>query len=981
MSMPAFDLPVPDLSALLSSFASPFGQHARLLRLRFADDSGLAPDLLLPHKLTGEEQLSVCYRYELECLCADLHLELKDLLGQPVEIGLLQAEGDERILAGIVTACRHLGGDGGFSRYGLTIEPALATLAHRLNSRVFQDQTVPDIVQAVLGEHLAANPVFAKSFAVSNELTGTCPSRSYCLQYRESDLAFITRLLAEEGISYRFTFEEESEDGDAEGSKDSERSETPHHTLVLFDDADQLDAQAQDTIPFHRADGTEGADTITDWQATRQVTAGLSTLHSWDYQPTVAHAGQAAGSIAQGEQGDALVSTLEHYDPQAPYYGADPDELTRYATLRQQAANLAAKTFSGQGVVRGMTVGRWFELRDHPLHDQDAQEDRQFLVTGVRFAAQNNVLGEPEESADKPSLPYTNSFTAVRRGIPVVPLFSHTEHAKPTARGPQTATVVGPASEEIFTDEHGRIKVQFHWQRPQDHAEGGANRDERSSTWVRVAYPSAGAAWGTQHIPRIGQEVLIDFIENDIDRPICKGVIHNGTHPTPTFSGAGSLPANKTLSGTKTKEHHGNGYNELLFDDTTNELRTRLSSEHAKTQLNQGYLIHPRTDGKGTSRGEGFELRTDAAGAIRAAMGLLLTTEPQANAAGKQLDRQALLQMLDAALGLAEQLGEQAQHQHANLPETGKGNQLTEDDATAGKPSEHGHQTQLKEALGNLERGSNTDKEGKSGVGKQPGRQAIVAVSGPDGVALASGQSVTLAAGANHDHVALRDTNQTTGRRWIHNVGESISLFVAGTKAKLEDTFKLIAAKGNIQLQAQDGQLEVTAQQGITITSVAGKITIQAPKEILLTAGGGYIRIGKDIEIHNPGQQSQKAANFALEGPASRPCELPRLPKAPIELDPALPFFSQQFDLSHLIHHEEELGHISKNKIYTAYDKQKNLIATGFVGDDGITDRIFTNEAKDLLLVIDEGEWAIEEHIEAHNDLHADANEDEGEPA
>jgi type VI secretion system secreted protein VgrG len=877
--MPAFDPPNADsaLSSLLSSFASPFGQHARLLRLRFGDDSGLPPDLLLPHKLDGEERLSACYRYELECLCSDMHLELKELLGQPVEIGLLLADGDERLLAGLVTAARHLGGDGGFARYNLTIEPALATLVHRLNSRVFQDLSVPDIVQAVLNEHLAANPVFAQSFSVDVELTGTYPARSYCLQYRESDLAFITRLLAEEGISYRFSFGESEEEEDSDSS---ERSATPHHALILFDDASQLEAHGQATVRFHRADGTEGEDTITDWQATRQVTAGLSSLQSWDYQPTVAHAGNVESSIRQGEQGDVLMSTLERYDPQAPYYGANPDELTRYATLRQQAADLTAKSFSGQGVVRGMTVGRWFKLRDHPLHDHDAQEERQFLVTALRFTAENNILGEPSADAGKSTLPYTNSFTAVRRGIPVVPLFNSTEHAKPTARGPQTATVVGPSGEEVFTDEHGRIKVQFHWQRQQDHADGGAAFDERSSTWVRVAYPSAGAGWGTQHIPRIGQEILIEFLENDIDRPLCTKVIHNGTHPTPTFSGAGSLPANKTLSGTKTKEHHGNGYNELLFDDTTNELRTKLSSEHAKTQLNQGYLIHPRTDGKGTPRGEGFELRTDAVGAIRAAKGLLLSAEVQAGAAGKQLERQVLLQILDTCADLAETLGEQAQHQHANLPETGKDDQLIQDDAVPGTTSTKGHQTHLRQALHNLERGSNTDKNNQTGTGSQPGGQSVIAITAPDGVAVTTSSSTTIAAGTNLDQVALRDSSQTTGRRWIHNVADSISLFVAGTKAKVKDTFKLIAAKGNIQLQAQDGQIEATAQQDITITSVGGKLVIQAPKEILLTAGGGYIRIGKDIEIHNPGQQSQKAANFALSGPASMSAELPHLPKA-----------------------------------------------------------------------------------------------------
>src|SRR5512145_498498 len=160
---------------------------------------------------------------------------------------------------------------------------------------------------------------------------------------------------------------------------------------------------------------------------------------------------------------------------------------------------------------------------------------------------------------------------------------------------------------------------------------------------------SAGAAWGSQYIPRIGQEVVIDFLEGDIDRPLVTGVVYNGTHRPPTFSGAGQLPANKTLSGIKSKEYKGSRYNELVFDDSTNEIRTKLSSEHGKTQLNQGYLIHPRTEGKGDPRGEGFELRTDESGALRAAQGLFLSTEAQNGATGKQIARDHAQAQADAA--------------------------------------------------------------------------------------------------------------------------------------------------------------------------------------------------------------------------------------------------------------------------------------------------------------------------------------------
>ncbi|MCQ4146116.1 type VI secretion system Vgr family protein, partial [Vogesella sp. AC12] len=179
-----------------------------------------------------------------------------------------------------------------------------------------------------------------------------------------------------------------------------------------------------------------------------------------------------------------------------------------------------------------------------------------------------------------------------------------------------------------------------------------------------------GAGWGHQFIPRLGQEVLVDFIEGDIDRPVITGVLYNGSHPPPAFSGAGSLPGNQTLSGIKSKEHHGGQYNELLFDDSPGEVRAKLSSEHGKTQLNQGYLTHPRADGKAQPRGEGFELRSDRHGAIRAGHGLLLSTEAQAGAGGKQLARDGAQSQLDAALSLAQSLADTASAQLADTLET-----------------------------------------------------------------------------------------------------------------------------------------------------------------------------------------------------------------------------------------------------------------------------------------------------------------------
>ena len=288
--------------------------------------------------------------------------------------------------------------------------------------------------------------------------------------------------------------------------------------------------------------------------------------------------------------------------------------------------------------------------------------------------------------------------------------------------------------------------------------------------------------------------MLVDFIEGDIDRPIVTGVVYNGSHPTPTFSGAGALPANKALSGIKTKEHAGGQYGELLFDDSTGQVRTKLSSEHAKTQLNLGYLIHPRANGKGDPRGEGFELRTDQQGAIRAGKGLLLTTEAKSGASGNQLDRSPVNSQLEAAFELANSLGEVATKQLADSIETGDKDQTIKPDNSKGEKNKTGHLHHHVHAAKSWSAGSNTDSDGKTKSEDQAGQQQLLLIHGQDGLALTTPNSLTQTAGTNLDQIALRDSNQTTGRRWIHNVGQHISLFVSGVKDSI--ALKLIVAKG-----------------------------------------------------------------------------------------------------------------------------------------------------------------------------------------
>jgi type VI secretion system secreted protein VgrG len=428
----------------------------------------------------------------------------------------------------------------------------------------------------------------------------------------------------------------------------------------------------------------------------------------------------------------------------------------------------------------------------------------------------------------------------------------------------QTATVVGiPGENEVFTDEMGRIKVQFHWQRKKEHPEYGANRDDRSSCWLRVFYPSAGEGWGHQFIPRIGHEVAVNFIENDIDRPIITNAAHNGRHPPPWFSGAGQLPGNRALSGIKTKEHNGNQYNELLFDDTQGEVRAKLSSEHGKTQLNQGYLTHPRRNGAAEPRGDGFELRTDRAGAIRAAEGLLISTENSANAEGRQLDRLEVIAQIESTLKYVKNLADIAAQQLADAMETGPAR--LDDEGHKQQETDKGHLDHIVETLKAWEAGTNTDPEGKSAT-KQRGRQALIALSAPDGIALSSPEEIAITTNQNLYTASLRDTQQSTQRRWIHNVGGKISLFVHGIVGRV--SMKLIAAKGHIKLWAQSGDIEIIADKSLRFYASKENLIAAAEQELSLHCKGAYICM-KDgnIEIHAPGKISIKGEDHSLSGP------------------------------------------------------------------------------------------------------------------
>jgi type VI secretion system secreted protein VgrG len=448
----------------------------------------------------------------------------------------------ERRLTGIVTAFEHLPAtEDDHTRVSVTVEPALALLGYSRNSRIFQDKSVDEILDEVLGEALGA---YGRSHELS--LDGSYPKREYCLQYKESDLAFVSRLMEEEGISYAFEHDGETE------------------KLVLRDRNSFAAAPtAESTVPY-----SPRTDAPTDEMILRAVRKSVPVTtkvtirdHDWT-APSTAKEGD------NGEDGREFYEFGLGRSLTMSAYGGDggDEDGARLAELRLQGLARDAKVIDGRSRVIGLGEGLTFQLADH-----SSALDGEYVLMEVehRLGDAVNEFGDD---------PYVNRFRAIVKDVPYRPL---RVTPKPRVPSLQTAIVTGPAGEEIHTDQHGRIKVQFHW----DLAAPG---DDTSSCWVRVQQPWSGAGWGIVFIPRIGMEVGVHFLNGDPDRPEVHGCLYNSDHAPPY-----ALPDEKTKSTIKSNSSPGGGgFNEWRFEDKAGSEQIYL---HAQKDLDEVVLNNHTT--------------------------------------------------------------------------------------------------------------------------------------------------------------------------------------------------------------------------------------------------------------------------------------------------------------------------------------------------------------------------------------------------
>jgi type VI secretion system secreted protein VgrG len=790
----------------------------RPIRLRLATEKGITDDLLLVKHVSGAESICGGIEYSLLCVSSHAGLELKQFIANPVELQFVTASGCLRAVCGIVSRAVEGQSDGGLATYRLVVRDAFSLLEETCNTRIFRNASEVDITNILLREWREANPVAARAFDFDLRELKRYPAREFTMQYNESNAAFLRRLWKRRGIAWFFQAGAATERGS---------NDTPCHTLVLFDGAMSLKENLAGPARYHRDDATEQRDSITAWHAVRTLKAGRISRSTWDYKQTWLMKSNETTLNDQGPLGNQFGGSLDDYFSESPHMGDDSDDYRSLGVLRIQRKEYETKLFRGESGDRDMQIGQWRQIDGHPEIDSHPIEQRAFVCTELRVEAENNLPKTLDErisrlfalnrwdsdhdsirqASEERGMRYTNQFACIRRGIPIVPAYD------PRIDLPRTealsAIVVGAANEEVYCDELGRIKVRFPACRPEDHehAQGaGASDSDRDSAWLRLVTGWAGNRYGAISLPRVGDEVIVVFLGGDPDKPLIIGSVHGGNTPPPSFSHTSVLPGDKYLSGIVSKEGQAGRANQLRLDDTPGQISAQLASEHGHSQLNLGYLTHPRHDGKAEPRGEGAELCTDATLALRGGEGVLITADASLRAAGRQLERDGLTGLATALETIQKQLAELAAKHEADAA---NGDSLT----------------QVSGHLKQWEDGSNTAKD-KPVAGGQP----IVAIQAPAGMLLGSQAGIAVGAQTHVDVVSVGNTQVSAGRKLMLHALQSISLFAHALGVKL------IAASGKVEVQAHDDNVEITSAKRIVL-SASEEIVIQAPKVSVVTKG------------------------------------------------------------------------------------------------------------------------------------------------
>ena len=642
-------------------------------------------------------------------------------------------------------------------------------------------------------------------------LTGDDSRLTVANQYNETDYNHLHRRWEALGLHYWY---EHEFDG---------------HKLMISDDsamAKPIDEEAY-WISFRDKGGSCEDDGIHTWTAIRRLGSGKTTLASFDYKNPRAQHVEATSLNRQGG-----VFPYEIYEDTGVYGFHLHTDGMRLADRRMDEADKDTQYFEAAGNERCVLPGRTFKLGGHfsaearprryDAAPRGSVENRFYLILSVDHEVSNNYQAGPGAPSH-----YENRFTCIRQDIRWRP--GRNFNSEPAIyTGLHTAIVVGPPGADIHTDGYGRVKLQFHWDRL-------GSYDERSSPWIRVMSPAAGSEFGQIRLPRVGEEVAVVYPNGNIDHPLVLGALYNQTHMPPW-----SLPEQQSLAGLRSRELGGGTRgNHLVLDDTKDKIQAQLRSDHQCSQLSLGHITRiENTNGRKDARGEGWELRTDGHGVARAAKGLLITTEARQAACGPIKDISETATRLDAAY------------------------KLHDDQATAalqGLAQESGQQHDIADVL----KAQNDDVRGNGEPFPELSQPHLVLAS-PAGIETTSAQSTHIASAG---HTAL-----TTGRSLSIAAGESLF-------ASIKQTFrlfvhkagmKLIAASGNITVQAHDDDIQVIANKVLSLISQSDWVDIKGKKGVRLHGPAAMVEITDRMQVFAP-KPALFHGNLETLAPQNRP--------------------------------------------------------------------------------------------------------------
>ncbi len=511
-------------------------------------ETPLGKDKLLLLGFQGQEKMSGLFHFDLDLMSEEATIKPADIVGKSVDFFVRFEDGEPRYFNGIVNRFMYMGmGDRGHL-YQAEVVPWLWMLTKGSDCKVYSVDAKKNAVEII--DDLLGGLGFTD---YKWDVQRTPEKREFCVQYRETHFDFMNRILEEEGIFYYFTH--------SQGK----------HELVFTDHIngvfDCKDAEARLVSNLSKPEFT---DNLTDWHHAYEYTSGKFAHADFDFENPGSPVQLTKSSLVSLQDN----SKLEYYDyPNTFVKKGLGDAL---AKLRMEEEECRHNTVNGSSECRSFSPGARFTLAKH---HNEAESGGKWVLTSVQHTA--NLGGHYISGAGGPDQIYGNSFQCIPADIVFRPPYK----PRPGIHGIQTAEVVGPGGEEIYTDEHGRVKVQFHWDRL-------GKKDENSSSWFRVSQIHAGQGWGVMDLPRIGEEVIISFLEGNPDRPIIIGRVYNGSN-TPPFA----LPGEKARRGNTTKTHKGSGYNELSMDDTAGAEQLRVNAQfNMDTNVNNNQTLNVGVD-------------------------------------------------------------------------------------------------------------------------------------------------------------------------------------------------------------------------------------------------------------------------------------------------------------------------------------------------------------------------------------------------